>query len=154
MIKNRVKKLVTKISIIGTVVIISIFLHANLYAEKMTEHETIDQTHPRARLIVGSKGLHKKIHIIKAKVAPFRNWMRGQATIQNLTDKTLTLECKFDWLDDEGFLIGDGGIWQRFPIGPRDLRPFKSLGKSKYASKMQFTVRFPGDSLIYNSSNK
>lgn len=154
MIKTRIKKLISKSSIIGTVVTMCIFLHVNLYAEKMTENKTIDQSHPRARLIVGSEGLHNKIHIIKVKVAPFRNWMRGQATVQNLTNKRLVLEYRVDWFDDEGFLIGDGGIWERFAIAPMDLRAFKSLGKSKHASKMQFTVRFPGDTLIDNASRK
>lgn len=130
------------------------FYPHDLFAEKMAESKMIDQSHPRARLIVGSKGLYKKVRLIKAKVVPFRKWMRGSATVQNLTDDRLVLEYKIDWYDDEGFIIGDGGIWERFALGPRELRPFKSLGKSKHASKMQFTVRFPGDTLIDSSSRK
>ncbi len=127
-------------------------LPATSSAEKMQQHRTIDQSHPRARLIVGSEGLYDQVRLVKARVAPLGNFMRGQAAVQNLTDERLVLEYKIDWMDDEGFLIGDGGIWERFALGPRELRPFKSLGKSKRAARMQFTVRFPGDTFIESST--
>lgn len=108
----------------------------------------IDESYPRARLIVGGKPLSKKILLTKARVAPFGKIMRGRASIQNLTDKAMTLEYKFDWYDDEGFIIGDGGIWDRIKLRAREIRPLKSLGKSKHASKMQLIVRYPGDIFI------
>lgn len=126
----------------------------DLRAEPMQKHETIDQSHPRVRLIVGSKKLHKKIHLTKAKVAPFGKLMRGQAIVQNITDKRLSLEYKVDWFDDEGFLVGDGGIWNRFAVGGREMKTIKSIGKSRYASRMQLTVRYPGDIFIDRSSRR
>ncbi len=127
---------------------------ANLSAEQMQKSDTIDQSHPRARLIVGSEGLHDQVRLIKARVAPIGRLMRGQATVQNLTEKRMTLEYKVDWLDDEGFVIDDGGIWERFALGARELRPFKSLGKSQQAATMQFTVRFPGDAFMDRASRE
>jgi len=118
------------------------------YAGKMEEHRTIDTTHPRARLIIGSDGLADNIKLIKARVAPVGRFMRGQISVQNLTDLRLVLEAKFDWVDDEGFLVGDGGIWERFTLGPRGMKALKSLGKSRNAAKVQVTVRYPGDTLI------
>lgn len=112
------------------------------------ENNVIDQSHPRVRLVVGGKGLRKQVQLVKARVVPIGKLMRGQAHIQNLTDKRLSLEYKIDWYDDEGFVVGDGGIWERLAIGPRELRAVKSLGKSKNAAKMQVTVRFPGDTFI------
>lgn len=128
-------------------------LTANLVqAENMQPAEMIDQSHPRARLIVGSEALYKKVRLIKARVVPLGKLMRGQATVQNLSNERLSLEYRIDWYDDEGFIIGDGGIWQRFSLGASELRPFKSLGKSKYAARMQFTVRYPGDTFIDSQS--
>jgi len=116
--------------------------------ESMQSYKTIDQSHPRVRLIVGGSNLQNQIKLIKQQVAPFGKMMRGRASIQNLTDKRLVLEYKIDWFDDEGFIIGDGGIWERFSLGPRAIRSFKSLGKSKFASTMQFMVRFPDDTFM------
>ncbi|WP_417832804.1 DUF1425 domain-containing protein [Terasakiella sp.] len=105
------------------------------------EDGIVDQSHPRARLVLGNSDLVGKIKIIKPRVAPLGNFMRGQVIVQNLTDAKFLLDYKFDWLDDEGFLIGDGGVWFPFVLGPREMKPFKSLGKDEYAARMQVTVR-------------
>lgn len=143
-----------KFKTLTSLFVILIFMTTNAYSGSDSgDQNIIDQSHPRARLIIGSKQLAKKIKLVKARVAPIGNFMRGQAAIQNSTDQRFTLEYKIDWFDDEGFLVGDGGIWERFALGPREIRPFKSLGKSKYAARMQFTVRFPGDTFIESSSH-
>ncbi|WP_419799636.1 MAG: DUF1425 domain-containing protein [Terasakiella sp.] len=105
------------------------------------EDGIVDQSHPRARLVLGSADLVDKVKIIKPRVAPLGNFMRGQVMVQNLTDAKFLLDYKFDWLDDEGFLVGDGGVWFPIVLGPREMKPFKSLGKSEFAARMQVTVR-------------
>ncbi len=101
----------------------------------------VDQSHPRARLILGDSNLVDNIAIVKPRVAPLGVFMRGQVIIQNLTDEKYLLDYKFDWLDDEGFLINDGGVWFPIVLGPREMKSIKSLGKSQYAARMQVTVR-------------
>jgi len=116
-----------------------------LNAEPMEQSRTVDSSHPRVRLVLGSDDLYGDIKLVKARVAPIGNFIRGQASVQNLTDENYGLEYKFDWYDDEGFIVGKGGVWQRFMLGAREIRSFKSLGKSKNASRMQLTVRVPVD---------
>jgi len=117
----------------------------HLSAEPMEESRTVDTSHPRVRLILGSDDLYGKISLIKARVAPRGNFIKGQASVQNLTDDIYALEYKFDWYDDEGFIVGKGGVWQRILLGPRDIKSLKSIGKTKNASRLQLTVRVPVD---------
>ena len=129
-------------------------ISSNVYADNVVESSLINTNYPHARLIIGGRNLARKAELINARVSPIGNYKRGQVSVQNLTDERIGLEYKVDWIDDDGFIIGDGGIWERFMLGARDIRSFKSMGKSKKASKMQFTLRFPRDSVNDPRNNK
>ncbi|MBI9076133.1 MAG: DUF1425 domain-containing protein [Desulfatibacillum sp.] len=125
------------------------FMSATLLpAQPMQQGTTVDDSHPGARLIIAGKDLHKQIKLVQLNMAPLGKLMRGQVQVQSITDNRLILEYKFDWLDKDGFLIGDGGIWEILALGPHEMRPIKSIGKSQGASKMQVTVRFPSNTLM------
>jgi len=113
--------------------------HTDSQGESLSLQE--EQENPQALLILGSSELEGEVRFIKPLVAPLGNFLRGQVTLQNLTDATFLLDYKFDWLDDSGFLIGNGGVWQPVVLRPRQLMPIKSVGKSTDAAKMQVTIR-------------
>lgn len=110
--------------------------------------KTIDDTHPRATLILGSSELVNKILITNVKVAQVGLLPKAGIDVQNLTDERYNLEYKIVWRDKQGFPINVSNVWHRFLLTPRKIKSFQSVGKTEEAYSIQFTVRFPDDLFI------
>ncbi len=115
---------------------------------KYKVQRTIDDTHPRAVLILGTTDLVDNILITNVKVAEIGLLNRAGVDVQNLTDNRYTLEYKFVWSDKQGFEVDAGNVWHRFVLSPRKIKSFQSVGKTQEAYSVQFTVRFPDDLYI------
>lgn len=115
---------------------------------KYKAQRTIDDTHPRATLILGSTELVDNILITNARVAEVGLLSRAGVDVQNLTDDRYTLEYKFVWRDKQGFEIDASNVWHRFVLTARKIKSFQSVGKMEEAYAVQFTVRFPDDLYI------
>jgi len=113
---------------------------------------TIDDTHPRATLILGSTELVNKVLITNVKVVQAGLLSRAGIDVQNLTDNRYNLEYKIVWRDKQGFPIYVSNVWHRFVLTPRKIKSFQSTGKTEEAYSIQFTVRFPDD--LYIESDK
>jgi len=108
----------------------------------------VDTTsHPKAKLITAGEDLQKLVKLNNVKIKPVGHFVKGQVSVQNVSKHDLSLEYRVDWIDEDGFVLGDGGIWERFSISAHDIKRFKSVGKDRNAEKLQFTVRFPRDAL-------
>ena len=123
----------------------STFKGANI---KHKSQRTIDDTHPRATLILGSSDLVDNILLTNVKVAQVGLLNKAGIDVQNLTDNRYTLEYKFIWRDKQGFAINPNNVWHRFVLTPRKIKSVQSLGKSVDAYSVQFTVRLPDDLYI------
>ena len=110
--------------------------------------KTIDDTHPRATLILGTSELVNKILITNVKVAQVGLLPKAGIDVQNLTDERYNLEYKIVWRDKQGFPINVSNVWHRFLLTPRKIKSFQSVGKTEEAYSIQFTVRFPDDLFI------
>lgn len=115
---------------------------------KYKAQRVIDDTHPRATLILGSTELVDNVLITNVNVAKAGLLNRAGVDVQNLTDDRYTLEYKFVWRDKQGFEVDAGNTWHRFVLSPRKIKSFQSVGKTQEAYAMQFTVRFPDDIYI------
>lgn len=115
---------------------------------KYKEQRTIDDTHPRATLILGTTKLVDNILITNVKLGKVGLLNRAGVEVQNLTDHRYTLEYKFAWHDKQGFEIDSSNMWHRFILSPRKIKSFQSVGKTEDAYSIQFTVRFPDDHFI------
>ncbi len=109
---------------------------------------TIDDTHPRATLILGSSDLVDNILLTNVRVAKVGLLNKAGIDVQNLTDNRYTLEYKFVWRDKNGFAINATNVWHRFVLTPQKIKSFQSVGKTEDAYTIQFTVRFPDDLFI------
>ncbi len=110
--------------------------------------KTIDDTHPRATLILGSTDLVNKVLITNIRVAQVGLLQKAGIDVQNLTDNRYNLEYKIVWRDKQGFPINVSNVWHRFVLSPRKIKSFQSMGKTEQAYSIQFTVRFPDDLFI------
>ena len=115
---------------------------------KYLAQKTIDDTHPRATLILGTTELVDKILITNVRVAQAGLLQRAGIDVQNLTDNRYSLEYKIVWRDKQGFAINVSNVWHRFVLSPRKIKSFQSMGKTEEAYSIQFTVRFPDDLFI------
>jgi uncharacterized protein YcfL len=115
---------------------------------KFKEQRTIDDTHPRATLILGTSDLVDNILLTNVQVAQVGLLSKAGVDVQNLTDERYTLEYKFVWRDKQGFALDSTNVWHRFVLTPRKIKSFQSVGKSEDAYSVQFTVRFPDDLYI------
>jgi len=115
---------------------------------------SLDQSHPRATLVLGSERLVGEIRISSPRFRGVGQLTQAQATVQNLTDSRYTLEYKFDWQDSQRFAVGNPGSWQRFTLAPRQIETFSSTGKVPEATAIVFTVRLPDDVFIHSQQEK
>jgi uncharacterized protein YcfL len=114
--------------------------------------QTIDDTHPRATLILGHTDLVNNVLITNVRVAQVGLLPKAGIDVQNLTDNRYSLEYKIIWRDKQGFPINISNVWHRFVLSPRKIKSFQSMGKTEDAYSIQFTVRFPDD--LYIDSDK
>lgn len=115
---------------------------------KYKAQRTIDDTHPRATLILGSSELVDNILLTNVQVAQVGLLNKAGVDVQNLTDERYTLEYKFVWRDKQGFALDSSNVWHRFVLTPRKIKSFQSMGKTEDAYSVQFSVRFPDDLFI------
>ena len=109
---------------------------------------TIDSSHPRATLILGTSELVDNVLLTNVRVAPVGLLTRAGIDVQNLTDNRYTLEYKVVWRDRQGFEVDASNVWHRFVLTPRKIKSIQTVGKIPEAYSVQFTVRFPDDLYI------
>ncbi|MDZ7758837.1 MAG: DUF1425 domain-containing protein [Desulfovermiculus sp.] len=108
----------------------------------------VDTSHPRAKLVIGSKKILGKVKILNPRFRKVGKMTQAEVTVQNLSDTKFSLEYKFDWQDAQGFTVDSGSMWHRFTLTPHQMRDFSSTGKTPAAEQITFTVRFPHDAFI------
>lgn len=115
---------------------------------------TIDASHPRARLILGSERLVDNIRMANVKFRKVGNFTQAQIGIQNLSDARYNLEYKIEWEDESGFMVDQSGVWRRFTLAPAQIDTVTATGKVPEAEKIVFTLRLPDDPFIVNKDRK
>ena len=114
--------------------------------------DTVDATHPRAELVVGSKELLKKLVLTNVRFGDAGVFPRMQVAMQNVSNKKLVLEYKIEWQDDQGFAVNQNNAWHRFTLTPKQIQNIQSVGKVPEAYSVQVMTRLPED--IYIESRK
>lgn len=131
-----------------TIVLFKLGLYALLlilsplsYADMAIRQQANNTSNDYARLIISNEKLNGKVKLTKSRVKPKGNLVEGDVEIQNLTNKTVALHYRFDWLDKDGFAVDDMIIWEPITLGPKDIRSFSSMGKSRAATRVQFVIK-------------
>jgi len=114
------------------------------------KQDTLDDTHPRARLVLGSEKLVGNIRMGNIRFRKVGLFTQAQVGIQNLSDVRYNLEYKVEWEDEGGFMLDQSGAWQRFTLSPTQIDTVTSTGKVQDAYKIVITVRLPDDPFIIN----
>ncbi|MCB1761088.1 MAG: YcfL family protein [Gammaproteobacteria bacterium] len=109
---------------------------------------TIDDSNPRARLVLASQDLVGRIALTDARIGSAGQLTKAEVTLQNLSDDRYQLEYQFAWEDREGFSINENRVWKRITLAPRELRSVRSVAGDPKADAFTLTVRFPHDFLI------
>lgn len=115
------------------------------------KQKTLDDTHPRARLVLGSERLVGNIRMANIKFRKVGLFTQAQVGIQNLSDTRYSLEYKVEWEDENGFMLDQSGVWHRFTLAPTQIDTVTATGKIAEAYKVVFTVRLPDDPFIINN---
>lgn len=117
------------------------------------KQDSLDDSHPRARLVLGSEKLVGNIRMANIRFRKVGLFTQAQIGIQNLSDVRYNLEYKVEWEDVSGFMINQSGAWQRFTLAPTQIDTVTTTGKVQEAYKVVFTVRLPDDPFIINRKN-
>ncbi len=118
------------------------------------KQDTLDDSHPRARLVLGSEKLVGNIRMANIRFRKVGLFTQAQVGIQNLSDVRYNLEYKVEWEDESGFMLDQSGAWQRFTLAPTQIDTVTTTGKVQNAYKVVFTVRLPDDPFIINREQK
>ena len=103
----------------------------------------IDDSHPRAKLVLGSTKLIRKVVIISPKFREVGQLTEASVAVQNVTRHTYDLECRFEWEDDDGFTVDGLSVWRPFTLTPSLVKKFSATGPNPSATRIIFTVRLP-----------
>lgn len=113
------------------------------------QQNTIDATHPRVRLVLGSEQLVGNIALVDVRLDTSSDLPRVEVSAQNLTNNRYSLEYLYTWEDRQGFSINENRVWRRFVLGPREIKGLQSVGKNPDAWSVTLTVRLPDDRFIH-----
>jgi uncharacterized protein YcfL len=114
----------------------------------------IDNSDPRAKLVIGSERLLGNVDIVNPLFRSLGKLTQAQVLVQNQTETRYTLEYKFDWEDSHGFHVNSINTWHRFTLTAGEGRTFTSTGKDPDATNIVFTVRLPDDVFIENEKQE
>lgn len=115
---------------------------------ELVPNASVDQSHPRAVLILGSDDMVGSLNIGGLRFRQVGQLSQAQVTLQNMTNDNFSLEYRFEWQDRDGFQVETLGTWHRFKLAAHGTKNFTSTGKTPEAYKMVFTVRYPGGPFI------
>lgn len=103
----------------------------------------VDESHPRAKLIVGSSELLGTVVMVNPIFRPVGNLTQTQVELQNYSDFVLELEYRIDWRDADGFQAGNEGAWQFLTLTANGSEYVTATGKVPEARDITLTVRLP-----------
>lgn len=115
------------------------------------KQDTLDDSHPRARLVLGSEKLVGNIRMANIKFRKVGLFTQAQVGIQNLSDVRYNLEYRVEWEDTSGFMVDQSGVWQRFTLSPTQIDTLTTTGKVPEAHKVVVILRLPDDPFIINN---
>jgi len=113
-----------------------------------TQQALVDDTNPRAQLVLGNKKLLNKVIYRDVKFGTVGNFTKAQFQLENLSDMRIGLEYQIIWQDSAGFNVLTDSSWHRFTLGPRQVKTIQSVGKTPESTNIQVVVRLPDDLFI------
>ncbi len=108
----------------------------------------IDESFPGLTRILASDILTGSVVIVNPKLKVADNYARAQVTVQNLTANRYELEYQYQWEDYQGNTVGTPRPWQRFVLGPNQLKTFAETSLTREGQKTTFTLRLVDDLFI------
>ena len=103
----------------------------------------VDESHPRAKLIVGSSELLGTVFLVNPRFREVGELTQSQVELENISDFTIELEYRIDWRDASGFKAGPDGAWQFVTLSANSTEYITATGKVPEAEDITLTVRLP-----------
>ena len=102
----------------------------------------VDQSHRRARLILGQDVLLGRLKFDTPRFRRVGNFTQAQVELVNQTQSFFELEYRVDWKDAQGFVVEEGA-WRRFTLAGHERYPILTTGGTPGADQIAVTVRLP-----------
>ncbi len=113
----------------------------------------VDDTNPRAKLIISSRQLRGAIELGNARFRKVGKLTQTQIDLVNRTSSTVDLEYQIVWQDYQGFDAGGLKSWHHVSLSAKGTEGLTSLGNVPEAFKITLTVRLP-DELFENETQE
>ena len=110
---------------------------------------TLDDSHPRARLVLGSKSLVGKVRMSNVRFRKVGQLTQSQFSVQNLSNERIHLEYRIEWESMEGFIVDQSGVWRQIILSPTQIETLSAVGKKPDADKIIINLRNPDDPFSY-----
>lgn len=106
---------------------------------------SVDTSHPRARLVIGSDQLLGLIQLRNPAFRKVGTLTQTQVEIVNISSGTIDLQYLVEWRDEQGFKAGSVTSWQALTIAGRTTEYVTSMGKVPEAYQITVTVKLRDD---------
>ncbi len=132
---NRVKN-------VSVVLCIGVFLAA-CASDPEPYMSNVDESHPRAKLIIGSSELLGAVRLGSPRFRKVGQLTQVQVELENYSDFDHSLQYRIDWRDISGFRAGENGAWQFLALSANSTEYITATGKVPAAEDITVTVRLP-----------
>jgi len=109
---------------------------------------TLDDSDPRARLVLGSKKLVGKIRMANLQFRKAGLFTQAQVGIQNLSKDRYNVEYRIEWEDAGGFMVDKSGVWHRMSLAPAQINTIMATGKVAEAEHIVVNLRVPDSPIV------
>lgn len=107
----------------------------------------VDESDPRARLILGQDVLRGRISLQQPRFRKVGNFTQTALQVVNHSEDRFELEYQLVWRDDDDFEVSSGA-WKRFTLPGYEEEAIQAIANRPEASQITVTVRLP-DQVVY-----
>jgi len=106
--------------------------------------QAVDQSDPRARLVLGQDVLRGRIRLENPRFRDVGKVTQAAVQVVNDTQDRFELEYRIIWFDDDDFEV-DNKAWRRFTLNGYEDVTLQATAAHPNASKINLVVRFPDE---------
>lgn len=102
----------------------------------------IEESDPRARLILGQDVLRGRIKLESPRFRKVGNFTQTAVQVVNQSEDRFELEYQLVWRDDDDFEVSSSA-WKRFTLPGYEQEAIQAIANRPEASQITVTVRLP-----------
>jgi len=122
---------------------LSLLLGTGLLSGCRTSSGITVESYPKRSITVNSKVVGNLLQVTEHNAVKRNDLLLAQITLQNISQKDLQFECRFEWKDKEGIVIETPmTTWMPFSFSAKERKAVNAIAPNAAAEDYTFIIRF------------